>query len=72
MNFCLMLQEKQYSELKVEVGKTFQVLQSTLSFMMRKLVNAAHIESDGFVAPSNNLDTDSANAVPSSSLAIQL
>ncbi|XP_065887782.1 uncharacterized protein [Dysidea avara] len=54
-------QTKQYTELKMDVGKTFQELQKTLSFIMGKMVNTSRVESDGFATPS-----DSHEAVQSS------
>ena len=56
------------AQLKTEVGKKFQELQKTLSIVM---VNASHIESDGFAAPFSNRDvahSSSASLMSSSSL----
>ena len=62
-----MLQTKQYTELKMEVGKTFEELQKTLLFIMRKMINTSCVESGGFSTPSNCRDAvqvSRANVLP--------
>ena len=64
-----MIQAKQYTELKMEVGKTFQELQKTLSFIMGKMVSTSCVESDGFAVPSHDHETPQfsrANIMPTS------
>jgi len=63
---CL-LQTKQYTELKMEVEKTFEELQKTLSFIMGKMVNTSRVESDGFATLSDSreaVQVTRASAVP--------
>lgn len=50
----------------MEVGKTFQELQKTLSFIMGKMVNRSRVVSDGFAADHQIPQFSRASVMPTS------